>query len=343
MKFKLIILFTILTLQIMAQKDRFFASEQAIEWVPQLVANNIQIIGQKNDKGIKSTDKYLIEFLFMTDKEEKAKSLEKAIKEKYKYRVYKLYSLEGFWVITGVTDSLSMQFDSFTKWTYEFCKFGFDEDTKLLNWNILNSQKAEQIDKFWKWFEENQNRYYENIEPDKRKEMEKLFDDLQKQLKPINSNLVFEFSPILGNKKREFVLSSDGRKEAFPDLISLYKRSPYSNKWEFILFKQGFDTDPKLKLTNDFTLSWDKVKFSYKELKEGLSMDFYIEGYNEKDESFGTGLIILLDSLLGEYDAVMQITYVDVHKLEKKTDKKLKEFKELKRVVEEYKSKKNKK
>jgi hypothetical protein len=79
MKFTLTILASCIIGCLFAQKDRYFTSEKAIEWLPQLVGTNIQIIGEKNEKEIKATDTFPIEFLFITDTEEKAKSLIKAI------------------------------------------------------------------------------------------------------------------------------------------------------------------------------------------------------------------------------------------------------------------------
>lgn len=340
---KLILTLTIITIpiQIMAQEDRFFTSEQAIDWVPQLIGYNMEVIGEKNDKGIKATDKENIEFLFMTNTEEKAQKLKSALEEKDGYQLYKIYSLEGFWVITGVTDKLSMQFDTFSKWTYEFCKTGFDYDTKFLNWNILDNRKAEKIDEFWSWFKNNHEEFY-NLDHLKMNELEKSFQKLDNHLKPLNESLTYEISPVLENGKREFVLSADGVRDAFSDLLYLFKRSPNLDNWEFIPFKQGFDGDPQLEFNNGYKLSWDKVMFESRETNEGLSIDFYIEDYNEKDKNFGIGLVILLDSYLGEYDAVMQIRYVNVHKLNRREAKNFKEFKELKIVVEEYKKKKNK-
>ena len=112
------------SIQILAQGERFFSSDDAIAWMPQLIGYNIEIIGEQNDKGFKSTDKEFIEFLFITDIAEKAQSLKKAINDKDGYQLYKEYALEGFWIVTGLTNEMSMNFDSFSKWTVDFCKMG---------------------------------------------------------------------------------------------------------------------------------------------------------------------------------------------------------------------------
>ena len=336
-----ILLFILLhsTIIMKAQEERFFTQEQAIEWVPQLIAYNMQVIGEQNDQGIKATDKAQIEFLFMTDTKEKALKLKSALQQESIYQLYKLYTLEGFWLITGVTDEMSMKFDTFSKWTVDFVKAGFDHDAKLLNWNFPDEEQAQKIDEFWNWFKANQEEFYQ-IDFEKIEELEISFDKLDKKLKPLNEHFTFEFSPILDNGKREFVLSADGYRDAFPDLLSLFKRSPELEKWDILPFKQGFDEDPQIQFHNGFTFSWDKVFFQSKQTSEGLSIDFYIEDYDEGDPNFQTGLLILLDSYLGEYDAVMQIRYVDIHKLNPKKKRDLKAFEELKQVVEDYKESK---
>lgn len=337
----LTLIITSISIQMMAQEGRFFTSEQAIDWAPQLIAYNIEVIGEQNDKGIKVTDEENIEFLFLTDTEEKAQNLKAALKEKYGYRLYKTYSLEGFWFVTGGTDKQFMQFDTFNKLIFEIFKTGFDFDAKLLNWNVLDHQEAEKIDEFWNWFKNNQEEFY-NLDHEKMDELEMSFQKLDIQLKSLNESFTYEFSPVFENGKREFILSADGVRDVFPDLLDLFKRSPDLEKWEFIPFKQGFDEDPQLELNNGYKLSWDKVMFESEETDEGLSIDFYIEDYNEEDENFAMGLVMLLDWYLGEYDAVMQITYADIHRLNRRKSNHLKEFKELKGVVEKYKKKKNK-
>ncbi len=338
-KLILILITTTFSFQTMAQVERFFTKEEAISWVPQLIGYNMELIGEKNDKGIRATDTENIEFLFMTDTKEKAQELKTGLKEKAGYQLYKEYSLDGFWFVTGVTDKLSMEFGSFSKWTFEFCKTGFDYDTKLLNWNILDKENAENIDEFWNWFKNNQDEFF-NLDYEKMDGIEEAFKILDKWLKPLNESITYEFSPILENGKRRFILSAEGNREAFQDLLYLFKRSPELEKWEIIPFKQGFDGDPQLEFNNGYTLSWDKVMFESKETKEGLSIDFYIEDYDKGNEDFEMGLVILLDSYLGEYDAVMQIRYADIHKLNRKKAKHLKEFKDLKQVVDKYKMKK---
>jgi hypothetical protein len=329
-----------LTTWAMAQDQRFFTSEEAMEWLPQLIGYNLEVIGEQNDKGIKATDEKHIEFLFMTDAREKAQKLKATLEGTEGYQLYRVYSLEGFWIVTGEVRNLLMHIGEFNEWTMELCKTGFDHDVKLLSWNFLDEERTKKIDGFWEWFRDNQDEF-QSLDPTDREATDRSFQKLIDHLQPIHGSLVFEFSMPIEDGSREFVLSAGGDRAAFPDLIQLYRRAPELDKWIITPFKQGFDGDPQLEFNNGYKLSWDKVKFTSEETAEGLSLDFYIKGYDKSNEDFMTGLIILLDSYLGEYDAVTQIRYVDVHRLDKKNTKHLQKFEKLKEVVESYKQKKN--
>ena len=63
---------------------------------------------------------------------------------------------------------------------------------------------------FWSWFATNEDRlfYFE-------KDQEKIFDELNGKLRAIHPSVTFEFGPVKQGK-REFVISADGIREAFP-------------------------------------------------------------------------------------------------------------------------------
>jgi len=335
----LVLLFLLSCLHAQAQENAFFTADEATEWVPYLIGYNIEVLGEQNEKGIAASDTDKVEFLFASDTREKVESLKKALRDTAGCRLYKEFSVEGLWLLTGVTDQISMEFASFADWTLDFCKAGLRHDCKMLSWNVLDSDKAKKVDDFWKWFESNQNEFFK-LDFEDENAVESAFEKLSQEMKSFNESIVFEFSPVLDNGKREFVLSADGLKTVFPDLLDLFKRSPELEKWEIIPFRQAFQSDPGLEFADGFKLSWDKVMFQYKPTPEGLSIDFYIEDYHRGNKNFGIGLVVLLDSYLGEYDAVMQIRFVNTHALDRFNSSHLKEFKELKQVVEEFKTSK---
>ena len=79
-------------------------------------------------------------------------------------------------------------------------------------------------DTFWQWFKKNESRLF-SFEANR----EAIFDELSEQMRRVNRDLVFEFSPVRPTGKREFVISADGNKAAFPAV--------QANAW--LLFNSG--------------------------------------------------------------------------------------------------------
>ena len=85
---------------------------------------------------------------------------------------------------------------------------------------------------FWQWFEENESMLF-----DFERDQERTFDQLRTALKKVHPDLTFEFGP-KQDGKREFVISADGLKSAFPAVESLYAAAPTLGRWSFIKFRQ---------------------------------------------------------------------------------------------------------
>jgi hypothetical protein len=109
---------------------------------------------------------------------------------------------------------------------------------------------------FWKWFEINQDKFFDFAKPDQK--VEKDFDLLSGALGKVNGDLTFEFGPKA--EIREFVISAGGLKKSFPDVVLLAKAAPILPKWKVIQFRprrstlniidfQGVKLDPKALLS----------------------------------------------------------------------------------------------
>src|SRR5258708_6440308 len=83
---------------------------------------------------------------------------------------------------------------------------------------------------FWAWFQKNEALLF-----DFEKDQEKVFDSLAAALHKVHPSLTFEFAPRQGGR-REFVISADGIKDAFPKVESLYTSAPRIPRWQFIKF-----------------------------------------------------------------------------------------------------------
>src|SRR6187399_703219 len=87
-------------------------------------------------------------------------------------------------------------------------------------------------EKFWKWFQANEARLF-----DFERDQDRVFAELGPAMKKVHSNLTFEFGP-KKDGQREFVISADGIKDAFPAVIALADKAPELPRWNIIKFRQ---------------------------------------------------------------------------------------------------------
>ena len=163
---------------------------------------------------------------------------------------------------------------------------------------------------FWKWFQKNETSLF-----DFEKDRDHIFDLLGAEMHKLNPNLTFEFGP-KENGRREFVISADGIREAFPEVEALYAASPPLPRWKFIKFR------PRRK-PNDISYGGVVVKAaSVSVLVEpnGRTADItvFIPGYTEAArKTYVTVAFLFLDEALGEYDVETRVGQVNVDSISK--------------------------
>ena len=153
---------------------------------------------------------------------------------------------------------------------------------------------------FWKWFKSNEAMLY-GFETNR----EQMFDQLGARMHRINPNLTFEFGPI-ENGKREFVISADGIREAFPAVEKLYAIAPSMPRWKFTKFR------PRRKPMNmDYQgVSVPATSVTVQLTRNGQWADItvFVPNYSAANrDSFGAIAFLLLDAALGEYDVETRV------------------------------------
>jgi|SRR5882724_788218 len=158
---------------------------------------------------------------------------------------------------------------------------------------------------FWRWFQRNEADLF-----DFERNQEATFDRLAAEMHKVHPSLTFEFGP-KENGRREFVISADGIKEAFPKVESLYAAAPTMAHWKFIKFRprrEPFDIDYAGVSVKANTVS---VLVEPDGQKAGLTV--FIPGYSESDRETYAGIaFLLLDQALGEYDVETRVGFIDV-------------------------------
>jgi hypothetical protein len=194
--------------------------------------------------------------------------------------------------------------------------------------NILKRKTKEQ--KFWDWFSSRSDQYL-----DFEKNQDRLFDNLKLQLNKINGDLTFEFGPVSSNHRREFVISADGIKKSFPDVINLVNSAPVLDHFEIVAFRQ-----PHLGFTQisfkDIQIDLKDVFFRYGKDNGKIGIELNIRNYQENND-WGAAAFILLDNILGEYDTEMNLSWIERKKLDELEILKLLPITDLPTVMANYK------
>jgi len=165
---------------------------------------------------------------------------------------------------------------------------------------------------FWNWFKTNEDMLF-NFD----KDSERTFDRLGTEMHKLNPSLTFELGPV-EDGKREFVISADGIREAFPEVEALYATAPSLPRWKFIKFR------PRRK---PMDVSYGGVSVQAGSVTVQLSrngrladLTVFIPSYSEpKREAYTAIAFLLLDGTLGEYDIETRVGQVRVDATPKST------------------------
>jgi hypothetical protein len=167
----------------------------------------------------------------------------------------------------------------------------------------LRNETSEQ--RFWRWFEKNSAKLM-NFESDR----EAIFDELADQMHQVHPDLTFEFGPV-ENGKREFVVSADGIRDAFPAVKSLVDAAPPLKEWVIIPFRPPKGTEFTVQI-GDYSLGAEDLWFSYEPDGDRIGLILYIKGITAENEgSAAQASFILLDSGLGEYAVEEKIGFIE--------------------------------
>ena len=158
---------------------------------------------------------------------------------------------------------------------------------------------------FWNWFQRNDEALF-NFESDR----EAIFDQLTNEMHKVHPSLTFEFGP-KSDGRREFVISADGIREAFPKVESLYAAAPDLSHWKLIRFRPR---RPPLDVQyGGILVEADTVRLSLQHEGKKVGITVYLPNYTETSKKTYTGIAFLfLDHALGEYDVETRVGSIEV-------------------------------
>jgi hypothetical protein len=175
-----------------------------------------------------------------------------------------------------------------------------------------HSEKSPEA-RFWHWFGENESRMFK-FETDQ----EKNINDLSRELHRINYSLTFE----IGSESegiREFIISADGHRDAFPFVIKLADEAPLLPRWRIVKFRPR-RTEPCLIGLGGLQFSSDDILATVEPQGTRIGVSLFLGDEDHFDERVvGHIGFILLDYTLGEYDVETLVGTVSFHPKERST------------------------
>lgn len=158
---------------------------------------------------------------------------------------------------------------------------------------------------FWKWFQDNDSALF-----DFERDQERVFDRLAKELHKVNPDLVFEFGP-KKDGRRDFVISADGIRQAFPAVESLFAAAPPLPRWRIIEFRPR--RTPHDISIGGLTVKASSVRVHMVQRSGKVDLVLFIPEYSaDARDSFLQIVYLLLDEALGEYDVETYVGFIDV-------------------------------
>lgn len=159
---------------------------------------------------------------------------------------------------------------------------------------------------FWDWFAANEGRLFA-FERDE----ERTFDELFEQLQQVDPHLGFACGPV-EQGRREFIITVDGRMEAFPAVTSLFHAAPVLAQWKVVAFRPR--TCPLAAITFDgLTLQANDVFFTARPQQGLVRLGIYLPGQLSADRTAVMPFVCyMLNGILGEYDFATRIGIIDL-------------------------------
>lgn len=170
----------------------------------------------------------------------------------------------------------------------------------------LDPQK---INAFWAWLASRQSDLNAMETPDNP-----FWDELLEHLQALNEGLWFEVSAP-GEGERELVITAQGEWELFPLVEAMVSVAPELPGWIPVALKppMGFDFGIRYQRLE---LAADGIWFEPlvdPDAPEVLGLRIAVQGFNEDQENeFANGLLIMLDTALGEKSAATEVDLVEV-------------------------------
>lgn len=169
--------------------------------------------------------------------------------------------------------------------------------------------KNQEYQAFWQWFQANLPALQQHVPQD-----DDILAALAAQAKTINEHLLIEIQPG-EDTPYQLLISADGFRSAFPDVIGLFRCAPEIANWRVIPFRPRMDIQHHLHFEGKH-ISADSLWYRTEILDGVPAIYLYIDGLTEDNSDELSGATYsLLDMALGEYDVETKIGLIELRPL----------------------------
>jgi len=174
----------------------------------------------------------------------------------------------------------------------------------LLLASSLWGQKPE--GRFWNWFQAHDSALFAV-----KTGSEPICGELSEELHRVHPALTFEFGPVESGR-REFVLSADGMKDAFPAVLDLGRAAPALSRWTIIRFRPPRPDATQVSL-GGVHLDARSVQFLAEPDGERTGLIVSVPGYKATpNKTYEQAAYLLLDGMLGEYAVETGVGFIEI-------------------------------
>ncbi|HVY06526.1 MAG TPA: hypothetical protein VHB46_11170 [Burkholderiales bacterium] len=159
---------------------------------------------------------------------------------------------------------------------------------------------------FWNWFQQNEERLFAGGAGS-----EETITQLGAELRKVNEAVTFEFGPIFKDGKKEFVITADGNKTAFPAVEALYASAPELPRWIWVKFRPRRAVISDMGFGDRFVKSGDVNYLMFTDADKVGIMLFFDEYNADEEITFGQIGYLMLDEALGEYAVETQVGLIE--------------------------------
>lgn len=195
----------------------------------------------------------------------------------------------------------------------------------------LNGKRIDPVGHFWERFGQKEREWSIRWESEDGGAL----DELSTALRDVDDNLVCEVGERGEDGKRTLVLSADGALGSFDSVIDLYEAAPALNYWNVIPFRPRIDSEEGVRISMEgLKLEYDDIYFGFESEGETLDLTVHIRNFDAEDVRFVRAYCILLDTLIGEFDAAMRIGETKFERLDEAAAQRLRPLIELRELVD---------